>query len=211
MRMNVFYIMLQNIVFSKMCYYNKYSKQNSMSVKSYSWKLSWNLPNVCDVFLFNVNAVFIKRVKYCQINLLKTFKLNNNHIIVLFFQSLLTDEQISNAPVLVLGNKIDVPGAASEDEIRVYFGLHGQTTGKVSSVIFLVSDSWIVGGGTNTIYTLCKTKAVAQPPPSPLQRSKIYTDLISLFSDTETDHRQHCLPVHFLWKKNSAQPISCIK
>ena len=49
------------------------------------------------------------------------------------FQSLLTDEQISNAPVLVLGNKIDVPGAASEDEIRVYFGLHGQTTGKVSS------------------------------------------------------------------------------
>ncbi|KAK3586110.1 hypothetical protein CHS0354_033233 [Potamilus streckersoni] len=44
--------------------------------------------------------------------------------------SLLTDEQVANAPVLVLGNKIDKPNAASEDEIRHVFGLHGQTTGK---------------------------------------------------------------------------------
>lgn len=44
--------------------------------------------------------------------------------------SLLSDEQISGAPVLILGNKIDVPGAASEDEIRHVFGLHGQATGK---------------------------------------------------------------------------------
>lgn len=44
--------------------------------------------------------------------------------------SLLADEQVANAPVLVLGNKIDKPGAASEDEIRHMFGLHGQTTGK---------------------------------------------------------------------------------
>jgi len=44
--------------------------------------------------------------------------------------SLLTDEQLSNCPVLILGNKIDRPGAASEDQIRGYFGLHGQTTGK---------------------------------------------------------------------------------
>ncbi|WAQ96515.1 SAR1B-like protein [Mya arenaria] len=44
--------------------------------------------------------------------------------------SLLTDEQVANAPVLVLGNKIDIPGAASEDEIRGIFGLHGQTTGR---------------------------------------------------------------------------------
>ena len=50
---------------------------------------------------------------------------------LLTLQSLLTDEQISTAPVLVLGNKIDIPGAASEDEIRHVFGLHGQTTGKV--------------------------------------------------------------------------------
>ncbi|KAL4239624.1 GTP-binding protein SAR1a [Mactra antiquata] len=44
--------------------------------------------------------------------------------------SLLTDEQVANAPVLILGNKIDIPGAASEDEIRMQFGLQGQTTGR---------------------------------------------------------------------------------
>ena len=49
----------------------------------------------------------------------------------MYFQSLLTDEQVANAPVLILGNKIDKPGAGSEDEIRHHFGLHGQTTGKV--------------------------------------------------------------------------------
>ena len=38
---------------------------------------------------------------------------------------------MANAPVLILGNKIDKPGAASEDEIRHLFGLHGMTTGKV--------------------------------------------------------------------------------
>ncbi|XP_054716208.1 LOW QUALITY PROTEIN: GTP-binding protein SAR1b-like [Uloborus diversus] len=43
---------------------------------------------------------------------------------------LLTDEQLLNCPVLILGNKIDKPGAASEDELRTYFQLHGQTTGK---------------------------------------------------------------------------------
>jgi GTP-binding protein SAR1 len=45
--------------------------------------------------------------------------------------SLLTDEQLANCPVLILGNKIDRPGAASEEEIRNTFGLYGQTTGKV--------------------------------------------------------------------------------
>ena len=44
--------------------------------------------------------------------------------------SLLTDEQLANCPVLVLGNKIDRAGAASEDELRQIFGLYGQTTGK---------------------------------------------------------------------------------
>lgn len=47
------------------------------------------------------------------------------------FDALLTDEQLSACPVLVLGNKIDKPGAASEDELRNYFNLFGQTTGKV--------------------------------------------------------------------------------
>lgn len=45
--------------------------------------------------------------------------------------SLLTDEALSNCPVLILGNKIDKPGAASEDEIRNFFGLYQLTTGKV--------------------------------------------------------------------------------
>lgn len=44
--------------------------------------------------------------------------------------SLLTDEQLANCPVLILGNKIDKPGAASENDLRNYFGLFGQTTGK---------------------------------------------------------------------------------
>ena len=64
-----------------------------------------------------------------------------------YFQSLLTDEQVANAPVLILGNKIDKPGAASEDEIRHHFGLHGQTTGKVIMpcriFIVLEVESWI--------------------------------------------------------------------
>ncbi|KAJ0178963.1 hypothetical protein K1T71_005738 [Dendrolimus kikuchii] len=44
--------------------------------------------------------------------------------------SLLTDETLSNCPVLILGNKIDKPGAASEDELRQFFNLYQQTTGK---------------------------------------------------------------------------------
>ena len=45
--------------------------------------------------------------------------------------SLLSDEQIADVPILVLGNKIDVPGAAGEDELRTVLGLHGRTTGKI--------------------------------------------------------------------------------
>lgn len=44
--------------------------------------------------------------------------------------SLLTDETLANCPVLILGNKIDKVGAASEDELRNFFGLYQQTTGK---------------------------------------------------------------------------------
>lgn len=45
-------------------------------------------------------------------------------------ESLMADEQLASCPVLILGNKIDMPGAASEDYIRQYFGLYGQTTGQ---------------------------------------------------------------------------------
>lgn len=51
--------------------------------------------------------------------------------------SLLTDEALSNCPVLILGNKIDKPGAASEDELRNFFGLYQLTTGKVSLPRFI--------------------------------------------------------------------------
>jgi len=47
-------------------------------------------------------------------------------------ESLLSDEQLANCPILILGNKIDKIGAAGEQEIRHIFNLNGKTTGKVS-------------------------------------------------------------------------------
>ena len=48
--------------------------------------------------------------------------------------SLLTDDQLSDCPILVLGNKIDDPRSASEEELRHVMGLYGQTTGKGKTV-----------------------------------------------------------------------------
>ncbi len=44
--------------------------------------------------------------------------------------SLLSDEQVMNCPILILGNKIDKIGATGEQEIRQIFNLNGITTGK---------------------------------------------------------------------------------
>jgi GTP-binding protein SAR1 len=44
--------------------------------------------------------------------------------------ALLSDESLANVPFLILGNKIDIPYAASEDEMRYSLGLTGLTTGK---------------------------------------------------------------------------------
>ena len=52
------------------------------------------------------------------------------------FDSLMADEHLVSAPILLLGNKIDKPEAKGEDELRQYFGLYGLTTGKVKILTF---------------------------------------------------------------------------
>uniref|UniRef100_A0A2I3GF89 small monomeric GTPase n=1 Tax=Nomascus leucogenys TaxID=61853 RepID=A0A2I3GF89_NOMLE len=44
--------------------------------------------------------------------------------------ALMTDETISNMPILILGNKIDRTDTISAEKLCEIFGLYGQTTGK---------------------------------------------------------------------------------
>ncbi|THU55959.1 hypothetical protein C4D60_Mb11t12180 [Musa balbisiana] len=44
--------------------------------------------------------------------------------------ALLSDDALANVPFLVLGNKIDIPYAASEEELSFHLGLHHFITGK---------------------------------------------------------------------------------
>ena len=44
--------------------------------------------------------------------------------------ALLSTESLANVPFLILGNKIDIPGSASEPELRQQLGLDGTSTGK---------------------------------------------------------------------------------
>lgn len=67
------------------------------------------------------------------------------YIFILFFselQSLLQDEQVATAPVLVLGNKIDKANALSEDHLKHYLGITQYCTGKGISLsnYFIVAN-----------------------------------------------------------------------
>ncbi len=45
--------------------------------------------------------------------------------------------------LIFVGNKIDVPRAISEDELRQFFGLHGITTGKVCFFVYTCYKNYI--------------------------------------------------------------------
>eukprot|EP01092_Planopodium_desertum_P014195 TRINITY_DN7076_c0_g2_i2.p1 TRINITY_DN7076_c0_g2~~TRINITY_DN7076_c0_g2_i2.p1 ORF type:complete len:119 (-),score=10.27 TRINITY_DN7076_c0_g2_i2:93-410(-) len=68
---------------------------------------------------------------------------------------LLSSDELSKVPILILGNKIDIPGACSEDELRASLGLTtttGKSGGKLDGIrpieIFMASIKTRKGYGT---------------------------------------------------------------
>ncbi|VDP07277.1 unnamed protein product [Soboliphyme baturini] len=67
-----------------------------------------------DAIVFLVDAADIERLDEARVEL----------------EGLMTDEQVANCPILVLGNKIDKPNAISEDQLKASMSLYGLATGK---------------------------------------------------------------------------------
>ena len=85
-----------------------------------------------DSIVFLVDAV--DRSRFAEAKAELDVRIHKNvkrfQFLLLSLQSLLTDEQVANAPIVVLGNKIDLPGAVSEQELRYVLGIATATTGK---------------------------------------------------------------------------------
>uniref|UniRef100_A0ABI7YVS7 small monomeric GTPase n=1 Tax=Felis catus TaxID=9685 RepID=A0ABI7YVS7_FELCA len=63
--------------------------------------------------------------------------------------ALMTDETISNVPILILGNKIDRTDAISEEKLREIFGLYGQTTGKQARKLWILHSAALCESGAS--------------------------------------------------------------
>lgn len=54
-------------------------------------------------------------------------------------RNLISDPDLAKVPFAILGNKIDIPGSASQDELRISLGLHAYATYKRDLEVFMCS------------------------------------------------------------------------